>query len=101
MALDMLDQIEAASGTGPYLFPSPLRPGCAYSPPCLSKNVLQHNDAFGFDELNEVERASAYRQYAAIFIRTEQDRLGLNLFDRNEAVSVIGAELGSRNRGTS
>ena len=27
MALDMLDQIEAASGTGPYLFPSPLRPG--------------------------------------------------------------------------
>lgn len=71
MALDMLDQIEAASSDRTtYLFPSSRRPECAYSPKALSETVLQHNDVFGFDEpftVHDLRRTA----------NTEMGRLGI------------------------
>lgn len=50
--------------------------------------------AYGLDSQNEIERSAYYRRITAQFIQKEQSRLNENLFDRNEAMSVIGGDIG-------
>lgn len=49
--------------------------------------------AYGFDHLNEIERARHYKGQARSFIREQNSRLGAELLDRNEALNVIGGEI--------
>ncbi len=49
--------------------------------------------AFALDSQNEMERAGYYRAIASNFLGSAQSRLNENLYDRNEAMSVIGGEI--------
>jgi len=48
---------------------------------------------YGYDYLNEIERARHYKAEARRFIREQNNRLGAELTDRNEAMAVIGGEI--------
>ena len=54
--------------------------------------IIYFAASFALDSQNELERAGYYRGVASQLIRTEV-RLNENLFDRNEAMSVIGGEI--------
>ncbi|MCH8112913.1 MAG: tyrosine-type recombinase/integrase, partial [Proteobacteria bacterium] len=87
MALDMLDQIKAASSGGTNLFPSPLRPECAYSPPGLSKTVLLYNNAFGLGEpftVHDLRRT----------VNTEMGRLGIPQYIIDRVQSRVDSSVG-------
>lgn len=49
--------------------------------------------AFAFDMTNEIERARYYRGAVGQHLRSQQQRLAANLFDRDEAMQVIGGEI--------
>ncbi len=48
---------------------------------------------FGFDFLNEIERARHYKAEARRYVREQTNRLAAELIDRNEAMRVIGGEI--------
>ena len=83
------DQIKEASSGRAYLFPSPLRPGYAYSPQGLSKTVLQHNDAFGAGEpwtVHDLRRT----------VNTEMGRIGISQYIIDRVQSRVDSGVGSR-----
>ena len=89
MALDMLDQIKAASSDRTYLIPSPRRLECAFHPKVLSETVLQHNDVFGFGEpftVHDLRRTA----------NTEMGRLGTPQYIIDRVQGRVDSGTGSK-----
>lgn len=49
--------------------------------------------SYGFEHLNEIERARHYRSSTRNFVREQESRLSAELIDRNEAMGPIGMEI--------
>lgn len=62
-------------------------------PDIWDEAIIMLASAYGFDHLNEIERSRHYKGQARSFIREQTSRLGAELLDRNEAISVIGGEI--------
>lgn len=76
------------------IFPDLTADGSTHElPDTWDQPIVMLASAYGFNHLNEIERARHYRGEARAFIREQTNRLAAELIDRNEAMGVIGGEI--------
>lgn len=62
-------------------------------PDVWDQPIVQLATAYGFESTNDIDRATFYHRQVGTFVVEQQRRHAYDLFDRNEAMAVVGGEI--------
>lgn len=62
-------------------------------PSVWDQPIVQLATAYGFESTNDIGRAAFYHNRVQAFVLEQSQRLAGDLYDRNEAMSVVGGEI--------